>query len=102
MTRSVRAFLLIASVLAAYAVQWLVVEISGGRWFAARWGLVHERNARRLQIGFARLRGVFIKLGQVMSVLGGFLPEQYRQALEKLQDQVPPRPFSEVIGRLEE
>jgi ubiquinone biosynthesis protein len=102
MIRSVRAFVLIASVLIAYAVQWLVVEVSGGRWFKGRWGLVHESNARRLQRGFSELRGVFIKLGQVMSVLGGFLPDQYRQALEKLQDQVPARPFEEVIGRLDE
>jgi len=101
MTRSVRAFLLIASVLAAYGIQWLLVRVGGSR-FEARWARVHERNARRLQRGFVELRGVFIKLGQVISVLGGFLPEHYRQALEKLQDQVPARPFSEVIGRLEE
>jgi len=102
MTRSVRAFLLIASVLAAYGVQWLLVKLSAGRLFTARWGLVHARNARRLATGFVQLRGVFIKLGQVISVLGGFLPEAYRQSLEKLQDQVPPRPFAEVIGRLDE
>ena len=102
MTRSVRAFLLIASVLAAYGVQWLLVRLSAGRLFGDRWRLVHERSARRLATGFVALRGVFIKLGQVISVLGGFLPEVYRQSLEKLQDQVPPRPFSEVVGRLDE
>jgi ubiquinone biosynthesis protein len=108
MTRSVRAFFLIASVLASYAAQWLLVRLglllgSGARRvFSERWQRVHERNARRLQRGFTELRGVFIKLGQVISVLGGFLPVQYRQALEKLQDQVPPRPFAEVEGRLEE
>ncbi len=102
MTRSVRAFLLIASVLTAYAFQWLLVKLTWGRCFAGRWAAVHERCARRLRIGFTELRGVFIKLGQVISVLGGFLPGQYRQALEKLQDQVPARPFGEVIGRLEE
>ena len=102
MTRSVRAFFLIAHVLAAYALQWLLVTLSGGRAFADRWSLVHERNARRLRVGFTELRGVFIKLGQVISVLGGFLPDQYREELESLQDQVPPRPLNEVRGRLEE
>lgn len=102
MTRSVRAFLLIASVLASYAGQWLLVRLTFGRMFTDRWALVHTKNAHRLADGFTRLRGVFIKLGQVISVLGGFLPAVYREALEKLQDKVPPRPFPEVVGRLEE
>jgi ubiquinone biosynthesis protein len=106
MIRSLRAFFLIASVLASYGLQylleWLLVSLGGRRSSSERWARVHERNALRLQHGFTRLRGVFIKMGQVISVLGGFLPEQYRQALEKLQDQVPPRPFAEIVGRLEE
>jgi ubiquinone biosynthesis protein len=100
MLRSVRAFLLIASVLASYAIQWLLVRLSFGRLFQRRWQTVHARNAQRLARGFTRLRGVFIKLGQVISVLGGFLPPEYREALEKLQDQVPARPFEEIVGRL--
>ncbi len=102
MMRSVRAFLLIAGVLASYACQWLLVRLTLGRLFRGRWPTVHAANARRLAAGFTRLRGVFIKLGQVISVLGGFLPPEYRAALEKLQDQVPARPFAEVVGRLEE
>src|SRR5688572_22517428 len=104
MIRSVRAFFLIASVLASYGLQWLLAKglAKALPRFDARWALVHERNAARLERGFTELRGVFIKLGQVISVLGGFLPAQYRRALEKLQDQVPPRPFQEVVGRLEE
>jgi ubiquinone biosynthesis protein len=101
MTRSIRAFFLIASVLGSYALQWLLVK-AARRAFSQRWQRVHERNARRLQRGFTELRGVFIKLGQVLSVLGGFLPGEYRRALETLQDQVPARPFDEVTGRLEE
>jgi predicted unusual protein kinase regulating ubiquinone biosynthesis (AarF/ABC1/UbiB family) len=62
----------------------------------------HRKNARRLALGFSRLRGVFIKMGQVLSVMGTFLPAAYAEELEKLQDQVPPRPFSEIEGRLEE
>ncbi|HWO11399.1 MAG TPA: AarF/UbiB family protein [Polyangiaceae bacterium] len=102
MTRSVRAFFLIASVLAAYGLQWLLVTLSGGRAFGDRWAKVHARNARRLRVGFTALGGVFIKLGQVISVLGGFLPDQYREELASLQDQVPPRPLHEVRSRLEE
>ncbi|HKO89543.1 MAG TPA: AarF/UbiB family protein [Polyangiaceae bacterium] len=102
MVRSVRAFFLIASVLAAYGWQWLLVRATLRRGFGGRWAYVHESSARRLAHGFAELRGVFIKLGQVISVLGGFLPPSYREALQKLQDQVPARPFSEVELRLVE
>lgn len=102
MLRSIRAFFLIAGVLASYGLQWLLVRASGGRAFRERWDRVHVNNARRLATGFTRLRGVFIKLGQVISVLGGFLPPAYREHLEKLQDQVPARPFAEIVGRLVE
>lgn len=62
----------------------------------------HLVNARRLADGFARLRGVFIKMGQVLSVVGTFLPAAFGEALEALQDKVPPRPFSEIEVRLRE
>src|SRR3954464_15546474 len=100
MLRSVRAFLLIASVLASYALQWALYRLTFRRGFGERWSRVHAVNSRRLAVGFTQLRGVFIKLGQVISVLGGFLPPEYRQALEKLQDQVPARSFEEIEGRL--
>lgn len=100
MLRSVRAFLLIASVLASYALQWALYRLTFRRAFGDRWSRVHAVNSRRLAVGFTQLRGVFIKLGQVISVLGGFLPPEYRKALEKLQDQVPARSFEEIQGRL--
>jgi predicted unusual protein kinase regulating ubiquinone biosynthesis (AarF/ABC1/UbiB family) len=45
---------------------------------------------------------VFIKVGQVLSVIGSFLPAAFLEALERLQDKVPARPFHEVEGRLRE
>lgn len=45
---------------------------------------------------------MFIKMGQVLSVVGTFLPSAYAEELEKLQDKVPPRPFPEIEGRLRE
>ncbi|MFO0751574.1 MAG: AarF/ABC1/UbiB kinase family protein [Myxococcota bacterium] len=42
-----------------------------------------------------KLRGVYIKLGQVLSVMGTFLPA-YVKALEGLQDAVPPRRWSTI------
>ena len=57
---------------------------------------IDRRNARRLLRGMLSLRGVYIKLGQVLSLMGGFLPPVYGKELESLQDAVPPRPFAEL------
>jgi predicted unusual protein kinase regulating ubiquinone biosynthesis (AarF/ABC1/UbiB family) len=65
-------------------------------WLRARRERVDSRNARRLLRGILKLRGVYIKLGQVLSIMGGFLPSVYGKELEPLQDQVPPHPFTDV------
>jgi predicted unusual protein kinase regulating ubiquinone biosynthesis (AarF/ABC1/UbiB family) len=65
-------------------------------WLWRRRKRVDQRNARRLLRAILRLRGVYIKLGQVLSIMGGFLPRVYTKELEALQDQVPPRPFHEI------
>jgi ubiquinone biosynthesis protein len=100
--RTVRAQWLIWSILAAYGVAWLFGRAVGAerrtRWFEG----LHTWSARRLARGFTRLAGVYIKLGQVLSVIATFLPRAYAEELERLQDQVKPRPFSEIRGRLVE
>lgn len=102
MFRQLRALLLFATVFGSYAWQWSIWRSSGRRFFTARWELTHRTNAARLAAGFTRLRGVFIKFGQVVSVLAPFLPAAYGEALEKLQDSVSPRSFSEMRERLVE
>ncbi len=99
--RTWRAYWLFATVFASYGLQWALAR---GRWVGAgaRWERVHQLNAERLFRGFARLGGVYIKLGQVLSVLGSFLPEVYSRTLEQLQDSVPAKPFSDIVRRLEE
>ena len=102
MLRSLRALLLFWTVFASYALQWALARVFGRRRLKARLTRVHLRNARRLAEGFVRLRGVFIKLGQVLSVIGTFLPRAFGEALAQLQDQVPPQPFHAVEHRLRE
>lgn len=65
---------------------------------AERWKKVHRKNARRMYKGFVRLRGVYIKLGQILSVMGTFLPKSYIEELEGLQDEVPAQPYP-IIAR---
>jgi len=100
--RSLRGLILFWTIFASYgltfALSIFVTHERRERLFEA----AHKRNARRLARGFSRLRGVFIKMGQVLSVTGTFLPAAFAEALEDLQDKVPPRPFAEIEGRLRE
>lgn len=102
MLRSLRALALLVTLIASYGLHFAMAGLLGRKRAAARLELVNKRNAERLAVGFSQLGGVFIKLGQVLSVLGAFLPRAYSAALERLQDRVPPRPFHEVEGRLHE
>jgi ubiquinone biosynthesis protein len=58
-----------------------------------RWKQINRRNAKRMYKGFVRLRGVYIKLGQILSIMGSFLPREYTEELEGLQDDVPPSSY---------
>ena len=92
--------LLFWTIFASYGWQQLKSKLLKSWDSQEAWNRIHLRNARRLVQGFMRLRGVFIKMGQVLSVLGGFLPKAFGQELEQLQDRVPPHKFREVEPRL--
>lgn len=88
------------TVFASYGLEWLLSRVLPPAVASRRLERAHRRNARRLARGFTNLRGVFIKMGQVLSVMGTFLPAAYGDELEALQDRVPPRPFREIKTRL--
>jgi len=95
----------------AYATTFLVIgsymwfaaraRFFGRAWRDARVSDVHTRNARRVYSTILRLQGLFIKVGQLLSIMANFLPAEFRAELEALQDQVPPRPYEEIAHRLE-
>jgi predicted unusual protein kinase regulating ubiquinone biosynthesis (AarF/ABC1/UbiB family) len=76
-------------------------RLHGEAWRDERLDAVHRRNARRVYRTIVVLQGLFIKVGQLLSILANFLPEVFRSELEGLQDQVPPRPFEEIAARIE-
>lgn len=100
--RALRALTLFWTIIASYALLWAFSRVGSAGWRARRFEQTHRKNAERLASGFVELRGVFIKTGQVLSVTGTFLPSAYGEALARLQDKVPPRPFHEIEGRLRE
>jgi ubiquinone biosynthesis protein len=63
---------------------------------------IHLRNARRIEHTIVELQGLFIKVGQLISIMTNFLPEEFRRELEGLQDAVPPRPYDDIEARLRE
>jgi ubiquinone biosynthesis protein len=65
-------------------------------WLTRRQARVDDKNSKRMLDGMLKLRGVYIKLGQVLSIMGGFLPPVYIKRLETLQDAVPPHPIDEI------
>ncbi|RMH36069.1 MAG: AarF/ABC1/UbiB kinase family protein [Deltaproteobacteria bacterium] len=62
----------------------------------------HLRNARRVERTILSLQGLFIKIGQLISIMTNFLPEEFRRQLEGLQDSVPPRPYRDIEARFRE
>jgi predicted unusual protein kinase regulating ubiquinone biosynthesis (AarF/ABC1/UbiB family) len=62
----------------------------------------HQKNARRIHRTVTRLQGLFIKVGQLISIMTNFLPEAFRRELETLQDRVPPHPYRDMERRIAE
>lgn len=115
--RLVRALLILGRIFTSYLFQLALLKVfrtwkldpETGRevaempaWLARRQSRIDDRNAKRLLAGMLTLRGVYIKLGQVLSVMGGFLPDSYARELESLQDAVPPQPWDVMAQAFEE
>jgi predicted unusual protein kinase regulating ubiquinone biosynthesis (AarF/ABC1/UbiB family) len=62
----------------------------------------HIRMAQMIRERMVKERGILIKIGQFFSSRVDILPEEYTDELSKLQDQVPPAPFSDIVRRLTE
>jgi ubiquinone biosynthesis protein len=99
--RFVRAYATTFLVIASYVWLGLRARVYGRAWRDARIADVHGRNSRRVYATILRLQGLFIKVGQLLSIMANFLPHEFRAELEGLQDQVPPRPYAEIAERLE-
>ena len=98
--RFVRAYGTTFLVIASYLWLGARTRVLGRAWRDAHIGDFHARNARRVYATILRLQGLFIKVGQLLSIMANFLPPEFRAELEGLQDQVPPRPFPEIEDRL--
>jgi ubiquinone biosynthesis protein len=99
--RFFRAYLTTFQVIFSYVWLGLKSRAFGRAYRQERITAIHRKNARRVEATILELQGLFIKVGQLLSILANFLPEEFRAELEGLQDQVPPRPFEEIRDRIE-
>nr|HEX4313124.1 AarF/UbiB family protein [Kofleriaceae bacterium] len=100
--RSWRAYLTTFVVIGSYLWLRFRARFHNQAWVEAALHRVHLRNARRIERAICVLQGLFIKVGQLISIMTNFLPEAFRRELEGLQDAVPPRPYEDIERRVVE
>ena len=88
-------------ILLSYGLLRLAGFVRGPEWVSQRRRSLHRKNARRVERMILSLKGLFIKVGQLISILTNFLPEDFRIGLEGLQDRIPARPVEEIQRRIE-
>jgi ubiquinone biosynthesis protein len=98
--RFLRAYATTFQVIFSYLWIFFMKRVRGTPYFMVTIDEVNRRNARRVQRTLSALQGLFIKVGQLISIMTNVLPDTYRQELEKLQDKIAPRPFSEISKRI--
>ena len=99
--RFIRAYLTTFQVVFSYL--WITMggKLMGTTWMLERMEPAHKRNARRVERTIVALQGLFIKVGQLLSIMANFLPGAFRAGLERLQDSVPPRSFLQIAERIQ-
>ena len=100
--RFVKAYWTTFVVIASYSWLTLLSKVLGRPYFEANLSTVHTINARRIEATILELQGLFIKVGQLISIMTNFLPSEFRKPLESLQDQVPGRPLAEIRHTIEQ
>lgn len=100
--RFVRAYTTTFQVIFSYLSLFWMAKLLGRAYRDQRIKAVHKANAKRVYATILELQGLFIKVGQLLSIMANFLPAEFRAELEGLQDQVPPRPYDEIYPRIEE
>ncbi len=90
----------------AFKVVWSYIwlgwksKIFGKKYYEKRVIDLHFKNAEIVKNAILQLQGLFIKVGQLLSILTNFLPEAFQKPLEELQDQIPARPYAEIAQRI--
>lgn len=98
--RLLKVYRTLLRVLASYGWVKLAALVRGAAWRERALPACHRASARRVKETILEVQGLFIKVGQLISILSNFLPADFRGDLEALQDRIPPRPLADIRARL--
>ncbi|MFK7932850.1 MAG: ABC1 kinase family protein [Saprospiraceae bacterium] len=81
---------------------WLKLKskIFGQKYYENRIADLNIKTAFRVRRTIIELQGLFVKVGQMLSVFSNYLPEQFQAPLADLQNNIPARPYSEIEQRI--
>jgi len=100
--RARRAYRVAYGIVSSYLFLFIRKRLMRADRYTRKLDLLHEKNALRLKLAILELKGLFTKVGQLLSVMSTILPDAYSQVLESLQDKAPASDFSETEATIEE
>ena len=100
--RFFKAYTTFLSILGSYFFLSLQKKIFGELRLQDKTQKLHRQNARKIEKSILELKGLFIKMGQMLSIMSNFLPPAFTEGLEGLQDAVPPHPYKAIEARFQE
>ena len=100
--RTRKAIALVNRLIWRYIRLYLGKKVFGKKYYQKRLSKVEFQNANDLKNGILELQGLFIKFGQLLSIMSNVMPKAYGELLESLQDHAPESPFENTKQILEE
>ena len=92
--RRKKAFGLAFKIIGSYLKLKVLKPIYSAKKHQKKLNQLHKKNATRIKNTILELNGLFIKIGQLLSILSNVIPKEYGEILESLQDKTPHSPFS--------
>lgn len=97
--RFIKAYSTTFAILSRYAWRFIASKFISSERSQELYYIAHKKTARQITKSLLELKGLYIKIGQTLSVMSNILPTEFTEGLESLQDSVPPHPFNEVNER---
>lgn len=99
--RSRKAYFLTFRIVFSYLKLYYLSKFFGKQYWENRVSSLHKKSALKIKKTLLELKGLYIKVGQLISILSNVLPEEFREPLETLQDQLPARSYNEIKTTIE-
>jgi len=96
-----KAFAVSIKIAWSYAKLFFLKKIVSQSYYDRRIEKLHVLNANRTKAVILELNGLFLKVGQLISIMSNVAPEAYGRILESLQDNTPHSDFSLIKKSLE-